>query len=199
MKNNDRIGMINDMNNRNGDKVSNYSRVQSGKELKPPTSQSSILQQTPQMLRESREKQRHQHLANVSKQIVSPDSHQQSDVGGGGYAVIHKPSHAGIGLPPTGSPSKKKGKMNNREEEVMARVRAPLNIPKQPIKPSNYGTANARHQSMNKVAPKSKGLQNFHGSKLSRDRSSDGLMGQQSSPPLLNQQYSAEDPNNNQN
>ena len=90
------------------------------------------------MLRESREKERHKHLANISKQIVSPepvgsnisDSIPQSRQGG--YASNVK-SQVGIGLPPSGSPIKKKASkanLNNREDEVLNRIRQPLNIPK---------------------------------------------------------------------
>ena len=112
--------------------------------MKPPPSQSSNIthQQTPQMLRESREKERHQHLASVSKQIVSPEPiHNSASIPNsrqGGYGSNIK-SNVGIGLPPSGSPLKKKlskaNLSNRQEEEVLARVRAPINIPKQPIKP----------------------------------------------------------------
>ena len=142
------------------------------------------------MLRESREQERHQKLANISKQIVSPEPIQYSQ--GPGYAKSNRPpiSSTGIGLPPSGSPVKRKNSKANLSTRIddpgsAARRRGPLNIPKQPIKPpSNYASkGQQRHQSMNKVAPpRSKGLANVDAKRMSRDRSSDGLMGLQVTP-----------------
>lgn len=156
--------MINNMNHRNDD--ANLSRVQSGKMqqqiMKPSSQGSNYQQQTPQMLRESREKERSQNLANISKQIVSPEPIQYSQ--GGGYAKSNRPPISGVGLPPSGSPIKRKNSKANISSRIddpgsAARIRGPLNIPKQPIKPpSNYANK-GRHQSMNKAAPpRTKGL-----------------------------------------
>lgn len=91
---------------------------------KPPSSQSH--QSHFQMLRESREKERHENLANVSKQIVSPEPSQQH------YVPDDQSSKSG--LPPSGqSPLKKKQLMEEKRQ---------LKIPKQPVKPpSNYSKA----------------------------------------------------------
>lgn len=136
------------------------------------------------MLRESREKERHENLANVSKQIVSPEptktgySLDASSQGRGGYARSNRPPMQGtsqLGLPPSGSPMKRKGMKGMGSSSNQGSNPNLHAVGKLPVKPpSNYGKGN-RHVSQNKVAGGNKALPALGQRRLSRERSSDGI------------------------
>ena len=145
---------------------------------KPPSSGSNF-----QMLRESREKERHENLANISKQIVSPGQDSRilhsSDQNNSRFGNIQKPplndgqysGHGRIGLPPSGSPNKRK--MSN-QGGYSGKQQA---IPKQPVKPPSNYSRGSRHMSQNKIAPnRANPLPGIDKARMSRDRSSDGLI-----------------------